>query len=337
MDKQVRKLKEGGNHADDQDEDEDNEEDDDNRSENGKFFDNDEDFVFNGADGDIENHNHHEVVRIGSDGRQRCQNCCTTATGSFHRTIKGLLCTTCYSFWEKTGTMAKQQQQHQNGSKGQTVVSSSSFMPPLLTKRRKVPKGMYIDKEDIMKLATGPTGTGEAILRSLDQDIISLKREVQKNKQTISYNKHKISLEIDQQEMLQIEAVSPLMTWTVTWCQWMQQQPVPQKIMARWTREEELLAVQGFRKYGKDFQNVASMLGTKTEAHVKTFFANNEKKYHLMEMINQYTNEYNQKYLNHQHNQVSSTTDHHINNHQNNHHPSSASIGTRGKNRPQDP
>lgn len=61
--------------------------------------------------------------------------------------------------------------------------------------KRKPPRGMFVDKEDLMLLATGPPGTGEAILRGLDQEIVSIKRQVQNNKQIISQVKHKISLE----------------------------------------------------------------------------------------------------------------------------------------------
>lgn len=53
------------------------------------------------------------------------------------------------------------------------------------------------------------------------------------------------------------------------------------RINSRWTSEELLLAVQGVRKYGKDFKSIAEVIGNKTEHHVRTFFVNYRKKYNL--------------------------------------------------------
>lgn len=42
-----------------------------------------------------------------------------------------------------------------------------------------------------------------------------------------------------------------------------------------------LLAVQGVRKYGKDFKSIAEVIGNKTEHHIRTFFVNYRKRYNL--------------------------------------------------------
>ncbi|CAH4034592.1 unnamed protein product [Pieris brassicae] len=55
----------------------------------------------------------------------------------------------------------------------------------------------------------------------------------------------------------------------------------PAKINSRWTNEELLMAVTAVRKYGKDFQAIAETLGTKTEAHVRTFFVSYRRRYNL--------------------------------------------------------
>lgn len=130
------------------------------------------------------------------DGNKpRCENCCSTATGQFHKTNKGLLCNTCHSFWQKTGTMKTKRP------------SDPSFSRHILTKqKRKPPRGMYIDRADLEALANGQQGTGENLLRSLDQEIVTLKRQVQNNKQIISQTKHKVSVEIN--DDLQIPEVS---------------------------------------------------------------------------------------------------------------------------------
>ncbi|KAL4711090.1 hypothetical protein ACJJTC_009461 [Scirpophaga incertulas] len=55
----------------------------------------------------------------------------------------------------------------------------------------------------------------------------------------------------------------------------------PAKINSRWTNEELLMAVTGVRKFGKDFQAIAETLGTKTEAHVRSFFVSYRRRYNL--------------------------------------------------------
>jgi len=39
--------------------------------------------------------------------------------------------------------------------------------------------------------------------------------------------------------------------------------------------------VQGIRKFGKNFSAIASILGTKTESHVRSFFVNYRRRYDL--------------------------------------------------------
>lgn len=179
MDRQARKLKEDANKDD--------------ASENGSDPVSDEDMMTD----DLKSSKiPDDPIDPRVDGNKpRCENCCTTATGQFHKSNKGLLCNTCYSFWQKTGTMKTKRP------------SDPSFTRHSLTKqKRKPPRGMYIDKDDLESLANGPPGTGETLLRSLDQEIVALKRQVQNNKQIISQTKHKVSIEIN--DDLQIPDVS---------------------------------------------------------------------------------------------------------------------------------
>lgn len=123
------------------------------------------------------------------------------------------------------------------------------------------PKGMYINHDDLVTLATGPSGQGEAILQGLDREIVGHKRIVQNNKQLLSSLRRKAR-------------DRDLAPYRVL--------PDPaSRINARWTNEELLLAVQGIRKFGKNFSAIASILGTKTESHVRSFFVNYRRRYDL--------------------------------------------------------
>lgn len=50
--------------------------------------------------------------------------------------------------------------------------------------------------------------------------------------------------------------------------------------------------VTGIRNFGKDFQAIADIIGTKTKAHVKTFYINNRKRYNLDLLLQDHEKEY---------------------------------------------
>jgi len=141
----------------------------------------------------------------------------------------------------------------------------------IFRKSSQPPKGMHINHDDLVGLATGPPGQGEAVLKSHDREIVSYKRHVQNNKQMLSSLRRRA----------RTAEVEPYR--------------VPEsanRINARWTNEELLLAVQGIRKFGKNFAAIASILGTKTESHVRTFFVNYKRRYNLDEVLKEYVEEF---------------------------------------------
>ncbi|XP_075451819.1 REST corepressor 3 isoform X4 [Ascaphus truei] len=83
------------------------------------------------------------------------------------------------------------------------------------------PKGMYITKEDVVAVSCSPNAAN-TILRQLDMELISLKRQVQNAKQINSSLKQKLEGGIEEFKPPESN----------------------QKINARWTTEEQLLAVQ---------------------------------------------------------------------------------------------
>ncbi|XP_071996299.1 REST corepressor 3 isoform X2 [Engystomops pustulosus] len=122
------------------------------------------------------------------------------------------------------------------------------------------PKGMYISKDDVVAVSCSPNAAN-TILRQLDMELISLKRQVQNTKQVNSALKQKLEGGIEEFKPAELN----------------------QKINARWTTEEQLLAVQGVRKYGKDFQAIADVIGNKTVGQVKNFFVNYRRRFNLEE------------------------------------------------------
>lgn len=49
-----------------------------------------------------------------------------------------------------------------------------------------------------------------------------------------------------------------------------------------------MLIVAGVRKYGKDFRAIAEVIGTKTEAHLRSFFVNYRRRYNLDAVLKEF-------------------------------------------------
>ncbi|KAK2913656.1 hypothetical protein QQF64_030573 [Cirrhinus molitorella] len=134
-----------------------------------------------------------------------------------------------------------------------------------LRARRRPPKGMHLEQEDIVALSAS-TDSGAVSLRQLDTQLVSLKRQVQSIKQINSVLKHNLGEEI--------EVLRP-------------SEPT-QKVNSRWTTEEQLLAVQAVRRYGKDFAAIADVIGNKTVAQVSSFFISYRRRFNLEEVLREW-------------------------------------------------
>ncbi|KAK1887046.1 REST corepressor 3 [Dissostichus eleginoides] len=131
--------------------------------------------------------------------------------------------------------------------------------------RCRPPKGMYLTQEDVGAVSCSASAAN-TLLRQLDMELVSLKRQVQNAKQMNSGMKHSLETGIEDFKMAESN----------------------QKVNARWTTDEQLLAVQGVRKYGKDFQAIADVIGNKTVGQVKNFFVNYRRRFNLDEVLQEW-------------------------------------------------
>ncbi|XP_061087558.1 REST corepressor 3-like isoform X3 [Conger conger] len=127
------------------------------------------------------------------------------------------------------------------------------------------PKGMFLTQEDVVAVSCS-AGAANTVLRQLDMELVSLKRQVQNAKQLNSGLKHRMEAGIDDFRLPECN----------------------QKVNARWTTDEQLLAVQGVRKYGRDFQAIADVIGNKTVGQVKNFFVNYRRRFNLEEVLQEW-------------------------------------------------
>ncbi|XP_046664944.1 REST corepressor 3-like isoform X1 [Homalodisca vitripennis] len=195
----------------------------------------------------------------GGEGRNLSCSNCSVACSHVQSTPKGSMCNTCYTHWRRTGNLRP--------TVGPTKPRDRQL---LLRNKRKPPRGMYVNHDDLVAMASGPTGQGEQMLKAMDREIVSLKRQVQNNKQVLSSLKRKSSEGVDVLRPPDNNG----------------------RINARWTNDELLLAVQGMRKYGKDFQAIAEVIGTKTEVHMRSFFINYRRRFNLDAVLLEYEAEH---------------------------------------------
>ncbi|XP_030636463.1 REST corepressor 2 [Chanos chanos] len=134
-----------------------------------------------------------------------------------------------------------------------------------LRARRRPPKGMHLDQDDLLTVSA-TTDSGTVANRQLDTQLVSLKRQVQSIKQNNSLLKQKLRDGID--------TARPT-------------EPTP-KINSRWTTEEQLLAVQAIRRYGKDLAAIAEVIGNKTVAQVSSFFVSYRRRFNLEEVLREW-------------------------------------------------
>ncbi|KAM6909321.1 REST corepressor 2 [Xenentodon cancila] len=137
-----------------------------------------------------------------------------------------------------------------------------------LRARRRPPKGMHLDQGDIMSLSASHD-SGVVTVRQLDTQLVSLKRQVQSIKQYNSSMKQSLNEGVD--------TFKP-------------SEPAP-KMNSRWTTDEQLLAVQAIRRYGKDFTAIAEVIGTKTPAQVSSFFVSYRRRFNLDEVLREWAAE----------------------------------------------
>ncbi|CAL1589962.1 unnamed protein product [Knipowitschia caucasica] len=169
--------------------------------------------------------------------------------------------------------------QNSNGSGGDKLTPSRSgavkkesmgaqYRHHPLRARRRPPKGMYLDQSDITAVSASHDA-GQLSIRQLDTQLVSLKRQVQAIKQANSSLKHSLSEGV--------ETLKP-------------SEPAS-KMNARWTTEEQLLAVQAIRRYGKDFTAIAEVISTKTPAQVSSFFVTYRRRFNLDEVLREWAAE----------------------------------------------
>uniref|UniRef100_A0AAX7UCT7 REST corepressor 1 n=1 Tax=Astatotilapia calliptera TaxID=8154 RepID=A0AAX7UCT7_ASTCA len=133
--------------------------------------------------------------------------------------------------------------------------------------KKRPPRGMFLNHQDVVSLSSS---TPQGLIRQLDSQLVSIKRQIQTIKQTNSVLKEKLSSGLDEFRLPEVN----------------------QKLNNRWTTEEQLLAVQAIRKYGRDFQAISDVIGNKSVVQVKNFLVNYRRRFNLDEVLQEWEAEH---------------------------------------------
>lgn len=142
-----------------------------------------------------------------------------------------------------------------------------------IKKRLRLPKGLFLDtsalaeigREEEDAVASASVETNGAILEQLSSQIVNHREQIRNNKQDLS--------ELEGQQ----ESVEHL-----------RQEFPTQKNTARWTDPELDIAVQCVRRYGKNFDAMSAVLGTKTASQCRNFYINHHSRLDLDRVFNEY-------------------------------------------------
>ncbi|KAM9707878.1 LOW QUALITY PROTEIN: REST corepressor 1 [Menidia menidia] len=133
--------------------------------------------------------------------------------------------------------------------------------------KKRPPRGMFLSQQDVVSLSSS---TAQGFIRQLDGQLVSIKRQIQTIKQANSALKDKLLSGVED----------------------FKQPEMNQKFNNRWTTEEQLLAVQAIRKYGRDFQAISDVIGNKSVVQVKNFLVNYRRRFNLDEVLQEWEAEH---------------------------------------------
>uniref|UniRef100_W5KM25 REST corepressor 1 n=1 Tax=Astyanax mexicanus TaxID=7994 RepID=W5KM25_ASTMX len=135
--------------------------------------------------------------------------------------------------------------------------------------KRKPPKGMHLNQSDASAMSSSGNAA-TSVLRQLDMELVTIKRQIQSIKQNNSALRETLDTGVEE----------------------FRPPEVNQKFNTRWTTEEQLLAVQAIRKYGRDFQAISDVIGNKSVVQVKNFFVNYRRRFNLDEVLQEWEAEH---------------------------------------------
>ncbi|KAL7744591.1 hypothetical protein ACLKA6_017105 [Drosophila palustris] len=263
--------------------------------------------IDNGADGtDIDKSNGNSTT--GGNARRTvvggfCKNCNVVCYILFDSPL-GRMCKSCHAHWRRTGNR-RPISGPESFQLNKRSTHNSAAAAAADRSKRKPPRGMYINHDDLTSLA-GCKSPCEYLAEG-DRKIAALLAEIQKNRQMMEQLEKDCSGQV--QEESAPKATAPTEgaaaataagtaagTGTGTGAAAVagtgagvaSAPPAQPRTTARWAADEIQVALLALRDYGKNFPMIAKVVGTKTEAHVRTFYVSNRRRFNLDQIVKEY-------------------------------------------------
>lgn len=189
--------------------------------------------------------------------KQSCSVCGVFVT-TLHSTQKGSMCGTCHTHFRRTNGGIRPTLGPPRPNNRHLNIARNKRLPP---------RGMYVNHDDLQSIASESSGQEDTILLTMDDEVVSLKCKIQSNRQDIGHAQKKLKLDVSE---------------------YRNYEPTTSRVISRWSNDEVMLAIQGMRKYGKDFKAIAETMGTKTQTHLKSFYSHYRKRYKLDTILKKY-------------------------------------------------
>jgi hypothetical protein len=159
---------------------------------------------------------------------------------------------------------------------GSTRSEAPPILPPvqLVSKGKQLPKGIYMSTNELSLLAND----GRNIIKQLDKEILTLKEQLQLNKQQLSEFRDQINT-VD----ASIEHCRPV--------NYSQKLGLP----TRWSDDEISIALEIINEHGKNVEALCRALPGKSIAQCRNFFTNYKRKLNLPRLIAEYELKHGQK------------------------------------------
>ncbi|XP_062138319.1 REST corepressor isoform X2 [Drosophila sulfurigaster albostrigata] len=262
--------------------------------------------IDNGNENDIDNNgigNHSGNARRNVVGGF-CKNCNVVCYILFDTPL-GRMCKSCRTHWRRTGNR-RPISGPESGTPTKRSTHNSATAAAAERSRRKPPRGMYINHDDLTTLA-GCQNPCEYLAEG-DRKIAALLAEIQKNRQMLEQLEKDCSgdaaaaANLDESgeskmaaateaagatQATAAAAAGATATAAATTAAG-NASTTQHRITARWTQDEISMALLALRDYGKNFPMIAKIVGTKTEAHVRTFYMSYRRRYNLDQIVKEY-------------------------------------------------
>ncbi|KAH8354808.1 hypothetical protein KR084_008679 [Drosophila pseudotakahashii] len=199
---------------------------------------------------------------------------CNVVCHVLHDSPLGRMCKSCHTHWRRTGNRRPISGPESNAPRRSTHNCAATAD----RSKRKPPKGMYINHDDLTALASCKNPS--VYLAERDRKITALMAEIQKNRQMME----QLDKECDAINVEDVATSKPTAAAAANSAS----EPAQPRISARWSPDEIQVALLAIREYGKNYPMIAKLVTTKTEAHVRTFFVNNRRRYNLDQLIKEY-------------------------------------------------